>query len=376
MTRRNAHPMITLEHLSKVYGSPGTAAAVDDVSLTVGSGEICVLIGPSGCGKTTTMRMVNRLITPTGGRVLIDGQDTTAIDTVALRRSIGYVIQQVGLFPNMTVEENIGVVPRLLGWDRARMRARAAELLDMVGLDVGQFLGRFPNQLSGGQQQRVGVARALAADPPVLLMDEPFGAIDPINRAAIQDQFLAMQQKLKKTVLLVSHDIDEAVKRADRIAIFRAGRLEQAGTPDEILVAPANDFVGGFVGPDRTLKRLRRKRVSQVHVPLVVSVGQQVEVTVDGCHGTIQVDAAGRVVAMTADGRAIGPVSVRMDSDLRVVVSELLRLAVPWLPCVDGDGRLRGVVSQAAISRQVSGAPGATSNDAASDQDGRNAPAP
>lgn len=368
--------MITLEHLSKVYGAPGSAAAVDDVSLTVGSGEICVLIGPSGCGKTTTMRMVNRLITPTGGRVLIDGQDTTAIDTVALRRSIGYVIQQVGLFPNMTVEENIGVVPRLLGWDRARMRARAAELLDMVGLDVGQFLGRFPNQLSGGQQQRVGVARALAADPPVLLMDEPFGAIDPINRAAIQDQFLAMQQKLKKTVLLVSHDIDEAVKMADRIAIFRAGRLEQAGTPDEILVAPANDFVGGFVGPDRTLKRLRRKRVSQVYVPLVYSVGQQVEVSVDGCHGTIQVDAAGLVVAVKADERAIGPASVGMDSDLRVVVSELLRLAVPWLPCVDGEGRLRGVVSQAAISRQVSAATGATRSDAASEQGGRNAAAP
>jgi osmoprotectant transport system ATP-binding protein len=368
--------MITLEHLSKVYGASGNVAAVDDVSLTVGSGEICVLIGPSGCGKTTTLRMVNRLITPTGGRVLIDGQDTTAVDTVALRRGIGYVIQQVGLFPNMTVEENIEVVPRLLGWDRARMRARAAELLDMVGLDVGQFLGRFPNQLSGGQQQRVGVARALAADPPVLLMDEPFGAIDPINRAAIQDQFLAMQQKLKKTVLLVSHDIDEAVKMADRIAIFRAGRLEQAGTPDEILVAPANDFVSGFVGPDRTLKRLRRQRVSQVHVPLVYSVGQQVEVAVDGCHGTIQVDAAGLVVAMTADGRAIGPVSVRMDSDLRVVVSELLRLAVPWLPCVDGEGRLRGVVSQAAISRQVSGAYGATSSDASSDQSGRNAGAP
>jgi osmoprotectant transport system ATP-binding protein len=185
-----------------------------------------------------------------------------------------------------------------------------------------------------------------------------------------------MQTKLKKSVLLVSHDIDEAVKMADRIAIFRAGRLEQAGTPDEILVAPANDFVGGFVGPDRTLKRLRRKRVSQVYVPLVYSVGQQVEVSVDGCHGTIQVDAAGLVVAVKADERAIGPASVGMDSDLRVVVSELLRLAVPWLPCVDGEGRLRGVVSQAAISRQVSAATGATRSDAASEQGGRNAAAP
>ena len=365
--------MITLENLSKVYGAPGTEAAVDDVSLTIGSGEICVLIGPSGCGKTTTMRMVNRLLTPTGGRVLIDNQDTTAIDTVALRRSIGYVIQQVGLFPNMTVEENIGVVPRLLGWDRARSRARAAELLDMVGLDVGQFLGRYPNQLSGGQQQRVGVARALAADPPVLLMDEPFGAIDPINRATIQDQFLAMQQKLKKTVLLVSHDIDEAVKMADRIAIFRAGRLEQAGTPDEILIAPANDFVSGFVGPDRALKRLRRKRVSQIHIPLLYNMGQQIAVAVDGCHGTIQVDVGGLVVSVTADGRAIGPASVRMDTDLRVVVSEMLRLATSWLPCVDGEGRLLGIVTQAAISRQVNRASGEASSDDASDQGKPNA---
>ena len=367
--------MITLEHLGKIYGAGGSSAAVDDVCLTVGTGEICVLIGPSGCGKTTTMRMVNRLITPTSGRVLINGRDTAAIDTVELRRGIGYVIQQVGLFPNMTVEENIGVVPRLLGWTPARMRARAAELLDMVGLDAGQFLTRFPNQLSGGQQQRVGVARALAADPPVLLMDEPFGAIDPINRAAIQDQFLAMQQKLKKTVLLVSHDIDEAVKMADRIAIFRAGRLEQAGTPDEVLTAPANDFVAGFIGPDPTLKRLRRKRVGEVHALLAVSLGQTVEVTIDGCIGTIQVDSAGRVVAVIAGGRALGPVAVRMDCDLRVVVSELLRLAVPWLPSVDAEGYLRGVVSQAAISRAVS-VPSAMSKDAAASAGGgRNAPA-
>lgn len=345
--------MIALEHLSKVYGVPGSVAAVDDVSMRVGTGEICVLIGPSGCGKTTTMRMVNRLVTSTSGRVLINGRDSADIDTVELRRGIGYVIQQVGLFPNMTVEENIGVVPRLLGWPQTRIRARAAELLDMVGLDVGQFLGRFPNQLSGGQQQRVGVARALAADPPLLLMDEPFGAIDPINRAAIQDQFLAMQHKLKKTVLLVSHDIDEAVKMADRIAIFRAGRLEQVGTPDEILTAPANDFVAGFIGPDPTLKRLRRKRVAEVHVPLLVSVGQTVEVATDGCTGSIQVGAMGQVVAVRVDGRAMGPVSVRMDCDLRVVVSELLRLGVHWLPSVDADGRLRGVVSLAAISRQV-----------------------
>ena len=367
--------MITLEHLSKLYGNAGSSAAVDDVSMSVETGEICVLIGPSGCGKTTTMRMVNRLVTPTSGRVMIDGRDTAEINTVELRRGIGYVIQQVGLFPNMTVEENIGVVPLLLGWPQARTRARAAELLDMVGLDAGQFLGRYPNQLSGGQQQRVGVARALAADPPVLLMDEPFGAIDPINRAAIQDQFLTMQQKLKKTVLLVSHDIDEAVKMADRIAIFRSGRLEQVGTPEEVLTAPANEFVAGFIGADATLKRLRRRRVAEVHSPLVYSLGQSIEVATDGCTGTIQVDPGGRLLSVVVDGRTLGPVSVRMDCDLRVAVSEFLRLGVPWLPSVDTDGRLHGVVSLAAVGRQVRAPCSSTDDEAASTGGGRNAPA-
>jgi osmoprotectant transport system ATP-binding protein len=348
--------MITLENLSKVYGAPGNKPAVDAVNLTVGRGEICVLIGPSGCGKTTTMRMVNRLIAPTSGRVLIDGVDSAGIDTVQLRRGIGYVIQQIGLFPNMTVEQNISVVPRLLGWTPARMRERASELLDMVGLNAGEFLARFPAQLSGGQQQRVGVARALAADPPILLMDEPFGAIDPINRAAIQDQFLAMQEKLKKTVLLVSHDIDEAVKMADRIAIFRSGRLEQAGTPDEILASPVNDFVADFVGPDRTLKRLRRHRVREVHTPLVVNTETIVEVATQGCKGSIQTNGHGKVVSVVVEGRQLGAVSVRADDDLRVVVSELLRLAVPWLPSVDEQGLLQGFVSQTVISQVIAGA--------------------
>lgn len=347
--------MITLENLSKVYGAPGSAPAVDAVNLEVGTGEICVLIGPSGCGKTTTMRMVNRLITPSSGRVLIDGIDVAGIDTVQLRRGIGYVIQQVGLFPNMTVEQNIGVVPRLLGWSPARIRDRAAELLNMVGLQSGDFLSRFPAQLSGGQQQRIGVARALAADPPILLMDEPFGAIDPINRAAIQDQFLAMQEKLGKTVLLVSHDIDEAVKMADRIAIFQAGRLEQSGTPDEILTTPVNEFVADFVGPDRTLKRLRRHRVRQVHTPLVFGEARCVDVATGGCNGTIALDGQGQVLAVVVEGRPIGAASVRIHDDLRVVVSEMLRLSVPWLPSVDGQGRLQGVISQAAISRIAGG---------------------
>src|SRR5206468_8788788 len=257
--------MIRLEALRRTYASPqGTVTAVDGVSFEVREGETCVLLGPSGCGKTTTLRMLNRLVAPTSGKVFIGGRDTGAADPVLLRRTIGYVIQQIGLFPNMTVAGNIGVVPRLLGWSAERIRARAEELLAMLAMEPKDFLDRYPNELSGGQAQRVGVARALAADPPVLLMDEPFGAVDPVNREVIQDQFLRMQKALRKTVLFVSHDIDEAVKMADRIAIFRAGRLEQYAAPDELLARPVNDFVAGFVGSDRTLKRLRRIQVSEM----------------------------------------------------------------------------------------------------------------
>src|SRR6478672_7703259 len=257
--------MIRLESLTKSYATAqGSGPSVDHVSFEVGAGETCVLLGPSGCGKTTTLRMINRLVTPTSGKVYIGGRDTDTIDPVALRRTIGYVIQQIGLFPNMTVAQNIGVVPKLLNWDSTRTRKRAEELLAMLALDPAEFMDRYPGELSGGQAQRVGVARALAADPPVLLMDEPFGAVDPVNREVIQDEFLRMQKALRKTVLFVSHDIDEAVKMADRIAIFRAGRLEQYAAPDELLGRPANDFVAGFVGSDRTLKRLRRIAVGEV----------------------------------------------------------------------------------------------------------------
>src|SRR5438105_12854856 len=218
--------MIRLQDLRRTYASPqGTVTAVDGVSFEVADGETCVLLGPSGCGKTTTLRMINRLVTPTSGKIFIGGRDTDASNPVELRRSIGYVIQQIGLFPNMTVAENIGVVPRLLKWDAARTRRRAEELLGMLALDPKDFMQRYPGELSGGQAQRVGVARALAADPPVLLMDEPFGAVDPVNREVIQDEFLRMQKALRKTVIFVSHDIDEAVKLADSIAIFRSGRL-------------------------------------------------------------------------------------------------------------------------------------------------------
>lgn len=246
--------MIRFEQVTKRY--PDGTTAVDDLSLEVAEGELVTLVGPSGCGKTTTMMMVNRLIEPTSGRIFVDGADVSTVDPVRLRRRIGYVIQQVGLFPHRTVLDNTAAVPALLGWKRGRARARAAELLDLVGLDPGQYGPRYPDQLSGGQRQRVGVARALAADPPVLLMDEPFGAVDPVVREQLQDEFLRMQAAVRKTVLLVTHDIEEAVRLGDRIAVYGQGRIEQFDTPGAVLGTPATPYVADFVGADRGLKRL------------------------------------------------------------------------------------------------------------------------
>ncbi|MFB0627665.1 ABC transporter ATP-binding protein [Streptomyces sp. AB3(2024)] len=246
--------MIRFEHVTKRY--PDGTTAVEDLSFEVAEGELVTLVGPSGCGKTTTMKMVNRLIEPTSGRILLDGEDIAAADPVALRRRIGYVIQQVGLFPHKTVLENTATVPRLIGTPKARARARAAELLELVGLDPAVYGGRYPEQLSGGQRQRVGVARALAADPPVLLMDEPFGAVDPVVRERLQNEFLTLQKTVRKTILLVTHDLEEAVRLGDRIAVYGHGTIEQFARPAEVLAAPANGYVASFVGADRGLKRL------------------------------------------------------------------------------------------------------------------------
>ena len=246
--------MITFERVTKRY--PDGTVAVDGLDLEVPAGQIVVLVGPSGCGKTTTLRMINRLVEPTEGRILLDGQDVRAANPARLRRGIGYVIQQTGLFPHRTVEDNNATVPLLNGWRRARARARARELLDLVGLDQA-LARRYPHQLSGGQQQRVGVARALAADPPVLLMDEPFSAVDPLVRASLQDQLIALQTELHKTIVLVTHDIEEAIKVGDLVALYRQeGRLAQVGTPDQLLGSPADDYVAGFVGFDRGIRRL------------------------------------------------------------------------------------------------------------------------
>src|SRR3954464_2859266 len=264
-------PMIRLDRVGKRY--PDGTVAVEELSLDVPAGEIAVLVGPSGCGKTTTMRMVNRLVEPTSGRIFVGGDDVTRADPVKLRRGIGYVIQQVGLFPHQTVGTNVATVPRLLGWERRRSRARVDELLELVGLDPARHRDRYPHQLSGGQRQRVGVARALPADPPLLLMDEPFGAVDPVVRDRLQAEFLRLQEEVRKTIVLVTHDLDEAVRMAGRIAVLsQGGYLEQYDAPSTVLGAPASDFVAEFVGADRGLKRLSVTRIGDAdleHPPVV-----------------------------------------------------------------------------------------------------------
>src|SRR5580704_9099136 len=251
----NLSTMIELDRVTKRYSADSVAVA--ELSFTVPDGELCVLVGPSGCGKTTTLRMINRLIEPSGGRILIDGTDVLKIDPVHLRRNIGYVIQQGGLFPHRRVADNVATVPRLLGWDRARVDARVRDLLELVELDPDEYGRRFPHELSGGERQRVGVARALGGDPPVLLMDEPFGAVDPVTRQRLQQQFIDLQAELKKTIVFVTHDIEEAATLGDRIAVLsKGGVLEQYDTPSEVLGRPATSFVADFVGKDRGVRRL------------------------------------------------------------------------------------------------------------------------
>lgn len=358
--------MIRLENLTKQFA---TSTAVDNVTMEVPEGEVCVLLGPSGCGKTTTMKMINRLVEPTSGKIYINGRDTGGIDVVELRRSIGYVIQQIGLFPNKTILDNICVVPDLLGKDRKTSRRRAAELLEMVNLDPSIFGKRYPKELSGGQQQRVGVIRALAADPPVLLMDEPFGAIDPINREVIQDEFMKLQASLKKTVIFVSHDIDEAVKMASQIAIFRAGKLVQYDTPDNILAHPADGFIADFVGADRTLKRLRLVSVKDAmakeppRVRAEDTAERATALMLEHDHASIVMvgprgRARGYVRRDTTEGRAETiselfeklPCMININDNLRNAVSMMFTNDLSWLACVDDDGFYKGYITQQSIT--------------------------
>ncbi len=262
--RDRSEDMIRLQEVTKRY--PGADAdAVAPLTMEIKRGEFVVLVGPSGCGKTTTLRMINRLVEPSSGEIWIDGKNVTHTDPNELRRRIGYVIQQVGLIPHMSIGQNIGLVPRMLGWEKPKIAARVDELLELVGLDPASYRSRYPKQLSGGQQQRVGVARALAADPPIMLMDEPFGAIDPITRERLQDEFLELQQRIRKTIVFVTHDMDEALRLGDRIAIFAEGsRLAQFASPLEILTDPADDFVRSFIGEGAALRRLSLLKVGDL----------------------------------------------------------------------------------------------------------------
>ncbi|MEU9994239.1 betaine/proline/choline family ABC transporter ATP-binding protein [Streptomyces sp. NPDC050848] len=369
--------MIRFEHVTKRYADGTTA--VDDLSFEVAEGELVTLVGPSGCGKTTTMKMVNRLIEPTEGRILLAGEDISAIDPVQLRRRIGYVIQQVGLFPHRTVLDNTATVPALLGVPRARARARAAELLDLVGLDPKTYGSRYPEQLSGGQRQRVGVARALAADPPVLLMDEPFGAVDPVVREHLQNEFLRLQSQVRKTVLLVTHDLEEAVRLGDRIAVYGQGTIEQFDTPARVLGAPATPYVADFVGADRGLKRLSVTAVDASaleDVPVLrtdeatpsapaptsaapTSAAPTSTAPASDAPWSVVLDADGRVqgwVAAEEPGRTRpAPEPVPLGASLREALAALLQHDTGWLPVVDPaeGGRYAGVLTPAAVHRAL-----------------------
>jgi osmoprotectant transport system ATP-binding protein len=354
---------------TKRYSGNSKKPAVDGLSLTVPAGEICVLVGPSGCGKTTAMRLVNRMIDLTSGEILIDDNSVSKRDPSDLRREIGYVIQQIGLFPHLSITHNIGVVPKLLGWDKSRIEKRSAELLELVGLTV-EMGSRFPSQLSGGQRQRVGVARALAADPPLMLMDEPFGAIDPINRDHLQNEFLRLQAAIRKTVVFVTHDIDEAIKMGDRIAILReGGELVQYDTPAEILAHPADDFVARFVGADRGLKRLALTRLSDLQLidAPTVHIGEDLGSGRDGLAegaSIIVVDDDGRPVGeLPADRLGGGRVSAadarRIDQTvttgvtMREALSLMMTDSLRPLVVVDGDGKVAGYVSIELINRSL-----------------------
>jgi osmoprotectant transport system ATP-binding protein len=346
--------------------------AVDRLSLEVPAGEICVLVGPSGCGKTTAMRMVNRMIDITDGDILLDGRSVRERKPAELRREIGYAIQQIGLFPHLTIADNIATVPKLLGWDRERIRARVDELLELVQLDPAETRSRYPAQLSGGQRQRIGVARALAVDPPLMLMDEPFGAIDPINREKLQNEFLRLQKEIRKTVVFVTHDIDEAIKMGDRIAVLKkGGKLAQYASPAELLTYPADPFVEDFVGADRALKRLALQRVRDIDLwkPPIVRVGEPVaearaKVADSDLPYPLLVDDGERPVGWLSERgltgerverilRSPAEPTVELDDVLRDALADLLQAETQYGAVLDARGRVAGVLSVEVIGHAL-----------------------
>lgn len=355
--------MITLERVTKIY--PGTSVpAAESVDMEVSQGEICILIGSSGCGKTTLMRMMNRLEPTTSGIIRIDGKNIMEMDLIELRRGIGYAIQQIGLFPHMTVSENISVVPKLLGWDKKRMDDRVDELLALVNLEPDVYRNRFPRELSGGQAQRIGVARAMAANPPVMLMDEPFGAIDPINREVLQDEFLKIQAKLKKTIVFVTHDIHEAVKMGDRIALLDAGKLIQFGTPEDLLTRPKNQFVKDFVGADRALKRLDLLKVRDAMMkdPVRCRTDDSSEkilehmlendlnfllVTEPGSkfRGYVNIDILRGHKGVVGDVVHSMTITVRPEQNLKDALSKMLSYDIGIVVAVNDDGVMEGILN-------------------------------
>jgi osmoprotectant transport system ATP-binding protein len=366
---------IRLEGVSKVY--PDGTVGVAELDLTFAAGELTVLVGPSGCGKTTTMKMINRLIEPSTGRILLDGEDVTRVDPEQLRRRIGYVIQSIGLFPHQTVRTNVATVPRLLGWDKQRIRSRVDELLGTVGLDPVAHGNRYPAQLSGGQRQRAGVARALAADPAVLLMDEPFSAVDPVVRERLQSEFLRLQETVRKTIVFVTHDIEEAVRIGDRIAVMsQGGHVEQFATPADLLGRPANAFVADFVGADRGLKRLAVTGIdlADLEHPPVVHVGDGLAdarealartgarwaVVLDDAenlHGWLSVDRATGTGTVGSAARRM-EAWVPVDASLKTAFATMLQMEAGWVAVLDGN-RFLGVLTpeslHAALRRSVEG---------------------
>jgi len=362
--------MIKLDRVSKVY--PDGTRAVKEVSLGVEKGELCVLLGPSGCGKTTTMRMINRLIPITEGNIYIDGTKNTEMNEDELRRNIGYAIQDIGLFPHMTVSENIETVPALKGWPKLQRRKRAEELLELMGMPAGEFTDKYPSELSGGQRQRVGVARALGADPPILLMDEPFGAIDPITRVRLQGEFLKIQEVLKKTIMFVTHDIYEAIKMGDKIALMNEGRLVQYDTPAKLLYRPENDFVESFVGTDRALKGLQLIRVKEIMntSPATLEPDEEAE----AARARMERQSMDWLAVVDRDGRFLGgvnrevlegkkmvkdvimgpPATVMVDAVLNEAISLMLSSGLNNMAVVDWNNRLLGVLTFDAVRGALS----------------------
>ncbi|MFC2016595.1 betaine/proline/choline family ABC transporter ATP-binding protein [Chloroflexota bacterium] len=361
--------MIKLDKVTKVY--PDGTEAVKGMSFEVKEGELCVFLGPSGCGKTTTMKMINRLIPITGGKIYIDGVDNTKIDESELRRNIGYAIQEIGLFTHMTVGQNIETVPTLKGWSKAERQRRAEELLELVRMNPEEFIDKYPNELSGGQRQRVGVARALGADPPILLMDEPFGAIDPINRVELQSEFLKIQQKIKKTIIFVTHDIYEAIKMGDSIALMKEGRLVQYDTPANLLYRPKDKFVEGFVGADRALKGLQLLRVKEVmtSTPPTAKVEEKVEIVrqrmeQEGVDSLAVVGNGSKFMGWIGasdlgSGKTVKDImspsttTFTVNAVLNEALSLMLSSGLKTLPIVGEDNRLEGVLTLDAIQEAL-----------------------